>query len=71
MKNKLQSRRFQVPTYITRTTNDKRDKTKECIWDSSTSEEYKQKVIQLLIEKHPYMKFSYDCIGSNNELQLL
>ena len=69
MKDKLTSRRFPVPYYQSRTTNKKHDKAKECIWDS-TSDDYKQKVIQLLIEKYPYMKFCFDCIGSSNELQL-
>jgi hypothetical protein len=70
MSDKLQHRRFYIPKYVKRDTNAKHSKSSECIWDS-TSEEYKQKVIQLLINKHPYMKFCYDCIGSNNELQLL
>jgi hypothetical protein len=52
MKDKLRIRRF-VPTYTARTTNDKRDKSKECLWDN-TSYEYKQKAIQLLIHKYPY-----------------
>ena len=69
MQDKLHSRRFPVPYYQPRTTNKKHDKSKECIWDS-TSDEYKQKVTQLLIEKHPYMKFCNECIGSSNELQL-
>jgi bifunctional DNA-binding transcriptional regulator/antitoxin component of YhaV-PrlF toxin-antitoxin module len=71
MSGKLQHRRFTIPKYVRRDTNAKHSKSSECIWDSSTSEEYKQKVIQLLVNKHPYMKFCYDCIGSNNELQLL
>ena len=69
MKDKLQHRRLPIPYYQTRTTNKIHDKSTECIYN--TSSEYKQKVIQLLINKHPYMKFCYDCIGSNNELQLL
>ncbi|OEU23493.1 hypothetical protein FRACYDRAFT_233662 [Fragilariopsis cylindrus CCMP1102] len=70
MKDKLTSRRFPVLHYQQRTTNQQHEKSTECIWDS-TSFDYKQKVIQLLIEEHPYMKFCSDCIGSNNELQLL
>jgi hypothetical protein len=70
MKDKLHSRRFPVLHYQQRTTNQQHEKATECIWDS-TSADYKQKVIQLLIEKHPYMKFCSDCIGSKNELQFL
>jgi hypothetical protein len=69
MSDKLPHRRFQVPTYVERDTNAKHSKSDECIWD--TSSEYKNKVIQLLINNHPYMKFCYDCIGSNNQLQFL
>jgi len=64
----LPHRRFTVPHYVKRETNKPRHREKECIW--KTSPEYQQKVHQLLMEKHPYMKFCHDCMGSTNELQL-
>merc|ERR1712161_26460 len=39
----------------------------ELLWNQKTSPEYQQKVHQLLMEKHPYMKFCHDCMGSTNE----
>merc|ERR1719491_314469 len=64
----LPHRRFPVPHYVHRDSNKVRHKDHECIW--KTSPEYQQQVLQLLGDKHPYMKFCHKCMGSTNELQL-
>ena len=64
----LRPRRIPVEEYWPRDTNKPRDKTKECIW--SQTSEYKQKVLEILLDKVPYFKFCQSCMGSKDELQL-
>jgi len=64
----LQPRRIPVDEYWPRDTNKPRNKAKECIW--SQTDEYKQKVLEILISQSPYFKFYHNCMGSKNELQL-
>jgi len=63
----LQTRR--IPSeYYHHKTNDKRDKSKECV--RNLPEKVKQKIRGILMKNHPYMKFCNECMGSKKQIQL-
>lgn len=67
MDNFLQKRR--IPSaYYPHETNDKRDKSKECV--RNLPEGVKDKIRGILRKNHPYMKFCKTCMGTEQQLPL-
>jgi len=62
----LQSRRIESE-YYHHSTNDKRDKAKECVWNLPL--EVRNKIRTILMKNHPYMKFCNRCMGTKHQLQ--
>ena len=65
MSEYLQSKRI-VDEYVHRSTNDKRNKSDECIWKASM--EFKYEVTAYLVQHYDYYSFCDSCIGSENDL---
>ena len=63
----LQTRRISSEYYHIET-NDKRDKSKECVYKLPAN--VQQKIRKILVKNHHYMKFCSTCIGSKMQLQL-
>ena len=62
----LQSRRIESE-YYPHSTNDKRDKAKECVWNLPL--EVQNKIRTILMKNHPYMNFCNKCMGTKHQLQ--
>ena len=65
MSEYLQSKRI-VDGYVHRSTNDKRNKSDECIWEAYM--EFKDEVTAHLVQHYDYYSFCDSCIGSGNDL---
>lgn len=66
MSQGLQPRRIQVP-HVHRTSNERRNKTGECIWKPENAA-VATTVKQILLKKYPYYDFCDRCMGSENDL---
>jgi hypothetical protein len=65
MKSILQERKYEPEKYISRHTNEDRDKEHECIWSKP---ELLEKTRNYLVKNVPYYSFCDACLGSEDDL---
>ena len=66
MGNMMQRKRVDGGEFVPRSTNKKRDKSKECIW-SEDNQELRQKIV-LIMMKSEYFSWCQECLGSERDL---